>query len=41
MVTASGQAGPPYHLLGLAVALALHAAIVGYVLSNRRRLAGS
>ena len=41
MVTASGQAGLPYHVLGLGVALALHAAIVGYVLGKRRRLARS
>lgn len=41
LVTASGQAGLPYHVLGLGVALALHAAIVGYVLSRRRRLPAS
>jgi hypothetical protein len=38
LVTATGRAGVPYHLLGLGVALALHLAIVGYVLRNRRRL---
>ncbi len=39
LVTATGRAGPAYHLLGLGVALAVHVAIVGYVLQRRRRLA--
>lgn len=39
LVTATGRAGLAYHLLGLAVAVALHLAIVASVLSRRRRLA--
>lgn len=38
-VAATGQAGLGYHLLGLGVAVALHLAIVGFVLLRRRRLA--
>lgn len=38
VLSASGGAGVPYHVLGIAVSLALHVAIVGYVLRNRRRL---
>ncbi len=40
LVTATGRAGVPYHLLGLGAAIVLHLAIVGYVLRNRRRLVG-
>jgi hypothetical protein len=39
LVTATGQAGLAYQLLGLIVAIAVHGAIVGYVLQRRRRLA--
>jgi len=39
LVTATGQAGLGYHLLGLGVAVAVHVAIVAHVLQRRRRLA--
>lgn len=38
LVTATGQAGLGYHLLGLGVAVAVHVGIVGYVVGRRRRL---
>lgn len=38
-VAATGQAGLGYQLLGLGVAVAVHLAIVGYILLRRRRLA--
>ncbi|MEO8758640.1 MAG: HXXEE domain-containing protein [Devosia sp.] len=37
-ISATGEATGLQHVVGIAIGLALHAAIVGYVLNNRRRL---
>ena len=41
IVSRTGTVGVGYHALGIVVAVALHLAIVGYALRNRRRLAGA
>ena len=37
-ISATGEASPAQHLVGLAIALAIHVGIVAYVLNNARRL---
>ncbi|MCX5481011.1 HXXEE domain-containing protein [Kaistia geumhonensis] len=40
LVTATGEAGPIEHAIGLAVAVGIHAVIVAYALRRRRSLGG-